>query len=102
MKTLTRLMSLAVLTGLLIVPISEARTRIFVRIAPPPIVVEQRTLAPRPDYVWQPGYHRWDGRGYVWTAGVWSRPPYRHALWVPGHWVQDRRGYYWVGGHWTR
>ena len=102
MRTLTRLMTLAVLTGLLIVPISEARTRIYVRIAPPPLVVEQRAVAPYPDYVWQPGYHRWTGRDYSWSAGVWARPPYRHALWVSGRWVEGRRGFYWVPGHWTR
>src|ERR1700686_3524228 len=79
MRMLSRLMTLAVLSGLLIVPISEARTRIYLRIGPPPIVVERPTLAPRAGYVWQPGYHRWDGRAYVWNAGTWAAPPYRHA-----------------------
>jgi hypothetical protein len=102
MRNLARLMGLAVLTGLLITPISEARTRIYLRIAPPPIIVEQQTLAPRPDYVWQPGYHHWTGRNYAWTAGGWVRPPYRHAFWVQGRWVQERRGYYWIPGHWAR
>ena len=102
MRMFSRFMTLAVLTGLLIVPVSEARTRIYVRIAPPPIVVEQRTVAPRPGYVWQPGYHRWNGQAYAWTAGTWNRPPYRNARWVPGRWVQERRGHYWVAGHWTR
>ena len=102
MRMLSRLMTLAVLTGLLIVPISEARTRIYVRIGPPPIVVERPTLAPRMGYVWQPGYHRWDGRAYVWNGGTWASPPYRHARWIPGHWAESRRGFYWVEGHWRR
>lgn len=65
MKTISRLMALAVLTGLLIIPVSEARTRIYVRIAPPPIVVEQQARAPRAGYVWQQGYHRWNGQSYA-------------------------------------
>jgi hypothetical protein len=102
MKILSRFLSLAVLTGMLIVPISEARTRIYLRIAPPPIVVEHRPVTVRRGFVWQPGYHRWDGRRYVWTAGSWARPPHRSAVWVPGRWVHTRRGYYFVDGHWSR
>ena len=102
MKTLSRFMTLAVLTGLLIVPISEARTRIYLRIAPPPIVVERQVASVRPGYVWQPGYHHWTGRSYVWTAGTWARPPHHYSRWVPGRWVQTRRGYYWVNGYWLR
>jgi hypothetical protein len=102
MRILSRFMALTVLTGLLIVPISEARARIYLRIGPPPIVVEHRTVAPREGYVWQPGYHRWNGRTYVWTAGSWARPPHRYTHWVEGRWVRERRGYYWVPGHWAR
>jgi hypothetical protein len=43
MKILTRVMSAAVLSGMLLVPVSEAKTRIYVRVAPPPVVVEHRT-----------------------------------------------------------
>jgi WXXGXW repeat (2 copies) len=102
MKLFSRFMSLAILTGLLIVPVSEARTRVFVRIGPPPVVVERQTVAPHAGYVWQPGYHRWNGQTYVWSSGTWARPPYRNARWIPGQWVQERRGHYWVAGHWSR
>ena len=102
MKLFSRFLTLTLLAGFLIIPMAEARTRIYVRVGPPPIIVEHQTLAPHPGYVWQPGYHRWDGTRYVWSAGTWARPPYRHAVWVPGHWVNERRGYYWVEGHWRR
>lgn len=102
MKLFTRFLTLTLLAGILIIPTSQARTRIYVRLGPPPIVLEHPTVTPRAGYVWQPGYHRWDGRSYVWTSGTWARPPYRHAAWVPGRWVNDRRGYYWVAGHWNR
>jgi hypothetical protein len=102
MKLFSRFLTLTLLAGFLIIPTSEARARIYVRIGPPPIIVEHQTLAPRAGYVWQPGYHRWDGGRYVWAAGTWAQPPYRRAVWVPGHWANERRGYYWVAGHWRR
>jgi len=74
--------------------------RIYVNIPPPPIVVETRPPAPGPRHVWVEGYHRWDGRAYVWVPGTWRQAPRYHARWVPGHWVQTRRVWYWVGGRW--
>ncbi len=77
--------------------------RLYVRIAPPVPLVEARIVAPGPDYVWIPGYHRWDGRAYVWVAGSWALPPVHYHAWVTGHWVhRGNRGWYWVDGHWRR
>jgi hypothetical protein len=103
MKTISRIVILALAVGLLVVPITEAKTRVYVRISPPIAVVEHPTPRPHANYVWQPGYHRWDGRAYVWSAGQWAKPPYRNAHWVEGRWARDgRRGNYWVPGHWSR
>jgi len=102
MKTFYRIMTLSLLTGLLSIPVAEARTRIYLQIGPPPVVVERVVAAPGRDYVWQPGYHEWNGRAYAWRSGVWVRPPHRHATWVSGHWVHERRGHYWVAGYWRR
>jgi len=74
--------------------------RVYVRVGPPARVVEVRPVSPGPGYIWIDGYHRWDGRAYVWVAGRWERPPRPRAVWVPGRWAQDRHGYYWVDGHW--
>jgi len=76
------------------------RGRVFVRVGPPAPIVEVRTVAPGPRYVWVPGYHAWNGAAYVWTPGRWALPPRARAVWVPGHWVQERRGWYFVNGHW--
>ena len=73
---------------------------IYVKIAPPAPIVEARVVAPGPDYVWIPGFHRWDGRAYVWVAGRWDRPPRPHAVWVAGHWRHHRNGWYWIEGRW--
>ena len=101
MRTLSRLASGLVLSGLLLAPVSEARTRIYVNIGPPPIVVErQRIAAPGPGYVWQDGYQMWNGDRYVWVAGQWARPPHRHTRWMTGRWRQTTRGYYYNPGYW--
>jgi WXXGXW repeat (2 copies) len=73
---------------------------IYVKIAPPAPIVETRVVAPGPGYVWVGGFHRWDGRAYVWVPGRWVLPPRPHAVWVAGHWRHHHRGYYWVEGHW--
>ena len=75
MRTLSRIAILAVLTGVLAAPIAEARTRVFVRIGPPAVIVEPRPVAPADYYAWQPGYYNWDSNNYVWVHGAWVRPP---------------------------
>jgi hypothetical protein len=81
---------------------ASASTRVYVRVGPPAPIVEVRPVAPGPRYVWVNGYHRWDGRAYVWVPGKWAVPPRARAVWVPGRWVHEKRGYYWVDGHWRR
>ena len=77
------------------------RGRVYVRVGPPPPIVETRVVAPGPGYVWIPGYHTWDGRAYVWRAGRWDRGPRARARWVSPRWVHDRRhGWYLVDGRW--
>jgi hypothetical protein len=102
MRKAMRVLSLVLLTGLLLAPAAQAGARVFVRIGPPPIIVETRPLAPYPTYVWRPGYHRWTGAAYVWAPGAWVRPPYARGVWVSGRWAHERRGYYWRSGHWAR
>jgi len=79
---------------------SATAADVVVRVAPPRPVVEHRSVAPGPDYVWTPGYHRWDGRAYVWSPGEWQRPPHHHAHWVAAHWVHHHNGWVLVEGHW--
>src|SRR5437899_1004688 len=42
---------------------------VIIRVAPPRPIVERRVVSPGRDYVWVPGYHRWDSRAYVWVPG---------------------------------
>jgi len=73
---------------------------VYVSSRPPAPVYEVRGVPPGPGYVWVEGYHRWDGRAYVWVPGRWDRGPQARAVWVPGRWVQDKHGWYYVQGHW--
>ena len=73
-------------------------------IAPPPPQVEV-IPAPRPGYVWAPGYWAWQGGRHIWVAGCWV-PVHRGYYWVPDRWVEYRgpRGPHWhfEPGHWKR
>jgi len=79
---------------------SALATPIYVRIRPPRVRVERRTVAPSPNHVWIGGHYRYEGRRYVWEGGRWEMGPRAGAVWVPGHWRHTRRGWYWVDGHW--
>ncbi len=79
---------------------SALGAEVVVGIAPPRPLVERRVPAPGAGYVWTPGYHRWDGRAYVWVSGQWVRPPRPRARWAPPHWAHRRRGWVLVEGHW--
>jgi WXXGXW repeat (2 copies) len=73
---------------------------VFVDATPPTAVVEVRGELPGPDYIWINGYHRWDGRAYVWVGGRWERRPRAGAVWVDGRWHRHNRGWYWIEGRW--
>ncbi|HVG26066.1 MAG TPA: hypothetical protein VM865_00565 [Acidobacteriaceae bacterium] len=89
--------------ALLAASTATAGAQVYLRIGPPPPPRREIVpVAPRPGWVWQPGYHRWDGGRYVWVPGRYMAPPYERARWVPGHWRHGRRGWFWAEGHWAR
>lgn len=55
-----------------------------ITIAPPAPRVEV-VPAPRPGFVWAPGYWEYRGGAHVW---------------VPGRWMGERRGYHWIPDRW--
>ncbi len=99
-KTCSTLVAVAILAGSLSAPSASAGVRVYVRVAPPAAIVETVPVAPSPRHIWVPGYHRWDGRAYVWFPGRYVLPPRANVVWVPGHWASHRRGWYWIEGHW--
>lgn len=74
--------------------------RLYVRVGPPPPIVEVREVGPGSGYVWIDGYQRWDGGAFVWVRGRWDRPPRPRAVWVPARWAQDRHGWFLTEGRW--
>jgi WXXGXW repeat (2 copies) len=100
--TVRSMVRAALVSGFMLASVAcaTAGPRVYVRVGPPRAVAEVRTVAPGPGYVWVAGYHRWDGRAYVWVPGVWLAPPRPRAVWVAHHWVHDRHGWYFVEGHW--
>lgn len=80
--------------------VSPLAAQVYVNIGPPRPLVERRVPRPGPGFVWTPGYHRWDGRAYVWVPGAWVRPPRPHAVWVAHHWVHRHGGWVMIEGHW--
>lgn len=74
---------------------------------PPPPPRYERVPAPRPGYIWAPGYWNWSGNRYVWVRGDWHRvrPGY---VYVQPRW--EHRGNRWVyerarwdrDSHWRR
>ena len=73
---------------------------IVVRVRPPVSIHERRTVRPSPRHVWIGGYHRWDGKAYVWERGRWEVPPREHVVWVAPRWRHRHDGYVFVEGHW--
>ena len=80
--------------------ISAMGAEVIVQVAPPRAVVETRGRAPQPGYVYQRGYHRWDGHAHVWVPGVWVAPPRPLARWVDLRWEHRGNNYVFVEGHW--
>jgi hypothetical protein len=56
--------------------------------------------APRPGYVYAPGYWQWNGHRHVWIDGR-----YLHARdgyhWRADHWVQRGPNWHYEPGHWS-
>jgi hypothetical protein len=78
---------------------TQAHADVIVGVAPPAARVEV-VPAPRVNYVWAPGYWRWNGHRYFWVAGYWV--PARHGYrWVPSHWSPYGPRWRYVPGYWA-
>ena len=83
-----------------VLAIGAMGAEVVVKVGPPHAVVETRVASPGRGYVYQRGYHRWDGNAYAWTPGVWAQPPHEHARWVDHRWQHRKDGYVFVEGRW--
>jgi hypothetical protein len=102
-RSMSRLLGLAVLIVLIAGSAAHASARVFLQIGPPaPLAVVAPVPPPAYGYVWQPGYYVWVGTAYRWVPGVWARPPFARAAWVSPRWVYERRGWSFAPGRWRR
>lgn len=96
---LVKKIAMALLLAFTLMP-AASFAQVVVRIGPPPPVYERRGPPPGEGYVWQPGYHRYDGDHYVWTPGHYEQPPHHGQRWVAHHWVHRHGQYVLIEGHW--
>ena len=65
--------------------IASSQVSVYFNVAPPPVRYEA-VPAPRPGYLWAPGY--WNAKN-------------NHHVWQAGHWERERKGYYYAQPAWT-
>src|SRR6185312_10164908 len=66
---------------------------------PPPPPRYEVVPAPRPGYVWAPGYWNWNGGRYVWVVGSWHRNRPGYVYYRP-HWVHHGDRWQMERAHW--
>ena len=94
------ILSLSIAGSALLAPI-VASAQVEITIAPPAPRVEV-VPAPRPGFVWAPGYWDWRNGAHVWVGGrfITERRGYH---WVPDRWEPHGGGHYrHIAGHWER
>jgi hypothetical protein len=91
-----KLIVAALMAGTLVSLPAAARTSVYVSVAPP-LVPYELVPAPRPGFVWAPGFWDWRHGRYVWVGGHWyrHRPGYYYQ---PVRWVYQGGRYYRSGG----
>ncbi len=92
------IVALAMLPGLAFAQFPVPGVR--VNIAPPPVRVEVRPVAPSPGHVWLGGHWAWRGGRHVWLPGTWAMPPAPGYRWVEARWVNQGGQWVFFEGHW--
>jgi len=79
---------------------ARADVGFFVNVPPPAPLVEV-VPAPRPGWMWVPGYWEWRGHRHAWVGGHWVRERHGH-YYAPGAWVMREGRYYYDAPGWRR
>ncbi|WP_354687564.1 YXWGXW repeat-containing protein [Cupriavidus necator] len=91
-------------SGLTFSAASMAQVSVNIAIGvPPPAPIYEVVPAPRPGYVWLPGYWDWDDghRKHAWKKGRWERERPGYVYESP-RWIQSRDGWVLVPGRWDQ
>lgn len=100
MKTIRQLMVVTAIAAAATPAMARDSVAFSVNIGPPPPHVEY-VPAPRPGYVWAPGYWNWNGHRHVWVNGHSIRGRHNQH-WVPDRWNHRGNGWRLERGHWGR
>lgn len=99
--------SLALCCGLVLLLPSLASAQVFINVpgvrvnlAPPPVRVEVRPVAPSARHTWIAGHWTWRGNQHVWSPGAWMLPPNQGWVWEPARWVNENGAWVFFEGHW--
>lgn len=105
MRRILLSLSAVALVTLVVPRLAHAQTVIVpgvrVSVAPPPLRVEVRPLAPSAAHVWIPGHWAWRAGAHVWTAGYYALPPSPGYHWVHARWVNEGGQWVFFEGHWA-
>ncbi len=73
-----------------------------VTIPPPALPVYVQPDPPDSNYIWTPGYWRYDYffQDYYWVPGTWVLAPTPGYLWTPGYWGWSRGHFVFNDGYW--
>ena len=79
---------------------AQVSVNIEIGVPPPPLRYEV-VPAPRPGYIWAPGYWQWEGQRHVWASGRWvaAQPG---SYWVADSWEPRNGRHHFKPGHWER
>jgi len=102
-KRIQTIIGLLALSILFNINLSEAGTRVYVRVAPPKakIVKVVRPAKPFRSAVWVAAHYQYRNGQYVWVKGHWVKS--RHGyVYIQPIWKKHKRGYYYVPGHWVK
>src|SRR5262249_43032059 len=72
-----------------------------VTVAPPPVRVEARPIAPSPNHIWIGGHWGWRGGRHEWMGGHWVMPPGAGYRWVDARWANEGGRWTFFEGHWA-
>jgi hypothetical protein len=99
-----QLLSLIIAGGLAAAVSQPAAAGVFLGVnigVAPPVHAVEVVPAPRPGFVWAPGYWRWDGHRHIWADGYWvrGRPGYEYRA---ARWDHVGANWRFHEGYWAR
>jgi hypothetical protein len=88
------------MAGIALPAAARSNVDVYLGFGPPPVYYEA-VPAPRPGWVWVPGYWDWRGHRHHWIGGHWVRARPGHVYYGP-RWRHYDNGWHFTRGEWRR